>query len=349
MFLIMLSVSLWCLKISELTLYSKLYYIVKCIIMIDNGIRRSDMISKTSIAILMATYNGEHFLQEQIESILGQSFSDWSIFIHDDGSIDGTNRIIDRYVENYPGKINRIDGKTTGSAKNNFFYLMNQVEASYYMFCDQDDIWMDKKIETTWERMKNIEKKDRPSLVFTELSVVSQDKTLLAESMSKYQNLDCTKLSINHIIIQNVVTGCTMMVNRRLRDMMISTTNIENIRMHDWWAGVIAAAFGEISFVEEPTIWYRQHDDNSVGAQNDNSVEYQINRVKNKESMRYSLELTRMQAKEAVEVFHLPKEHIISQYANCMNMGKIKRLVFYFKNGILKTGIARLLGQIVLG
>lgn len=317
--------------------------------LIDNIILEGNMISNTSMAILMATYNGEPFLQEQIESILGQSFTDWSIFIHDDGSSDGTNSIIDRYIKRFPEKIYRVDGASTGCARNNFFYMLGRVEADYYMFCDQDDVWMPTKIAKTFSRMKEIERSDVPSLVFTELSVVSSDKTVIAEKMSSYQNLDCTNLSINHFLIQNVVTGCTMMIDRRLRDMMILATNIENIRMHDWWAGVIAAAFGEISFVEEPTIWYRQHDDNSVGAQNDNSVEYQINRVKNKESMRYSLELTRMQAKEAVEVFHLPKEHIISQYANCMNMGKIKRLVFYFKNGILKTGIARLLGQIVLG
>lgn len=307
------------------------------------------MISNTPIAILMATYNGEHFLQEQIESILDQSYMDWSLFIHDDGSSDGTNAIINEYVAHYPEKIFRVQGAACGCARNNFFFLMREVEADFYMFCDQDDVWMSEKVRKTYFRMHDIDCGSNPALVFTELSVVDEKRTVIAESMSDYQNLNCRDLSLNRLLIQNAVTGCTMMVNRALRDMMLKYTHIENIKMHDWWAGIIAAAFGEILFIDEPTIWYRQHADNSVGAQNDNSLNYQLDRVKNKESMRYSLELTRLQAREMVGAFALPSEHIISQYANCMSMGKLRRLRFYFKNDILKTGIARILGQIVLG
>ena len=307
------------------------------------------MISNTPIAILMATYNGEHFLQEQIESILDQSYTDWSLFIHDDGSSDGTNAIIDDYVVRYPEKIFRVLGASCGCARDNFFFLMREVEADFYMFCDQDDVWMPEKVRKTYISMQDIDCGSNPALVFTELSVVDENRSMIAESMSDYQNLNCRDLSLNRLLIQNAVTGCTMMVNRALRDMMLKYNHIENIKMHDWWAGIIAAAFGEILFIDEPTIWYRQHEDNSVGAQNDNSLNYQLDRVKNKESMRYSLELTRLQARELVEAFALPSEHIISQYANCMSMGKLQRLHFYFKNDILKTGIARLIGQIVLG
>ena len=307
------------------------------------------MISNTPIAILMATYNGEYFLQEQIESILDQSYTDWSLFIHDDGSSDGTNAIIDDYVVRYPEKIFRVYGASCGCARDNFFFLMREVEADFYMFCDQDDVWMPEKVRKTYISMQNINHRSAPALVFTELSVVDENRSMIAESMSDYQNLNCRDLSLNRLLIQNAVTGCTMMVNRVLRDMMLKYNHIENIKMHDWWGGIIAAAFGEILFIDEPTIWYRQHSDNSVGAQNDNSLNYQLDRVKNKESMRYSLELTRLQARELVEAFSLPSEHIISQYANCMSMGKLQRLHFYFKNDILKTGIARLIGQIVLG
>lgn len=307
------------------------------------------MISNTPIAILMATYNGEHFLQEQIESILDQSYTDWSLFIHDDGSSDGTNAIIDDYVARYPEKIFRVSGASCGCARDNFFFLMREVEADFYMFCDQDDVWMPEKVRKTYISMQDIDCGSNPALVFTELSVVDENRSMIAESMSDYQNLNCRDLSLNRLLIQNAVTGCTMMVNRALRDMMLKYNHIENIKMHDWWGGIIAAAFGEILFIDEPTICYRQHSDNSVGAQNDNSLNYQLDRMKNKESMRYSLELTRLQARELVEAFALPSEHIISQYANCMSMGKLQRLHFYFKNDILKTGIARLIGQIVLG
>ena len=217
------------------------------------------------------------------------------------------------------------------------------------MFCDQDDVWMPDKIERTFARMKEIEKSSKPVMVFTELTVVDENRAVIAESMSQYQNLNCNKLSTQRIMFQNVVTGCTMMINRALRDLMLKYIDIDNIIMHDWWGAIIAAEFGEISFIDQPTIWYRQHSDNSVGAKDSSSIEYQLERVKQRDSMRHSLELTRLQAHELVEAFALPSEHIISQYSNCMSMGKLQRLHFYFKNDILKTGIARLIGQIVLG
>lgn len=307
------------------------------------------MLSDNIIAIVMATYNGEKYLEEQIQSIIDQSYLDWSIFIHDDGSTDNTNTIIDSYVEKYPTKIFRVNGKSCGCARNNFFFITENVEAEYYMYCDQDDIWLPDKIKKTYNRMKEIEDKSIPTLVYTELSVVDNNMEMIAERMSSYQNLDCNNNTLNRLLIQNVVTGCTMMINRSLRDIMIRYKDVQNIRMHDWWAALIASAVGKISYIDEPTILYRQHLGNSVGAQNDNNIMYQVDRIKKSELMRKSIQSTYIQARELGGVLEVDESHLILQYANCRNMGKIKRLLFYLRNDIFKTGIARLVGQIVLG
>ena len=216
------------------------------------------MEANTTIAILLATHNGEQFLREQIESILDQSYKDWSIFVHDDESKDGTSSIIDEYVMKCPDKVFRVKGASCGCARNNFFYLLRVVDADYYMFCDQDDIWMPDKIEKSFYKLRQIECSSKPSMVFTELTVVDVNNNVIAERMSNYQNLNCKKITLNRFLIQNAVTGCTVIINRKLRDMMLKFNNIENIKMHDWWAGIIAATFGNIAFINEPTIWYRR-------------------------------------------------------------------------------------------
>ena len=243
------------------------------------------------VAVLMATYNGEQYISEQIDSILAQTDKDWKLYIHDDGSSDNTVAIIREYALKYPEKIVVLEGGKTGGAKNNFFYLFSQVEAPYYMCADQDDVWLPEKIQTTRNAMNKLQgtdaledgadtgKDENPCLVFTDLTVVDGQLQVIAEKMSAYQGLDCQKVSFNRVLIQNVVTGCTMMANRSLRDELVKLNDYRDVLMHDWWAALVAAAFGKITFINEPTILYRQHGKNSVGAQNANKFGYMLKRM----------------------------------------------------------------------
>ena len=96
------------------------------------------------IAIILATYNGGKYLREQLDSIFAQTYTKWHLFIHDDGSVDDTNQIIMEYRFRNPDKITIVEGVSTGGAKNNFYFLLKNVEASLYMFSDQDDVWLPK-------------------------------------------------------------------------------------------------------------------------------------------------------------------------------------------------------------
>ena len=311
---------------------------------------RGRMHSTDKIAILMATYNGEKYICQQIDSILSQTCKDWELYIHDDGSTDNTIAVVESYVEKYPNKIHLIDGKSTGGAKYNFFYMFGQVEAPYYMTCDQDDVWLDKKIELTYDKMLTIENKaDVPCLVYTELRVVDSELNTIADTMSGYQSLDCHKRTINQFILQNSVTGCTMMVNRALRDKMLHITDIDNTIMHDWWAALVAAQFGKTAFIDEPTILYRQHGDNSLGALGINKLSYIIRRVWQKKQIQESMRLGRLQAREFAKTYNLPTDSLAVRYAALEGKSRRVRQRFYKENDMYKTGIMRRLGQAVWG
>lgn len=303
------------------------------------------------IAILLATYNGEKYIGEQMESILKQTETDWMLYIHDDGSKDKTMEVVEQYAKQYPDKIIIVEGAPTGGAKSNFFYLFSQVEAPFYMCCDQDDIWLPEKIEITKHEMDNLIRgdEDKPALVFTELCVVDGELNVIAENMRNYQGLDCKKVCLNRALIQNVVTGCTMMTNRVLRDEMIKVTSYENILMHDWWATLVAVRFGKVAFIETPTILYRQHGDNGVGASHATSLAYQLKRMLQGEEIKQSLENTRKQAEVFASLYKERQDSLISRYADLGNESKRKRLRFYQKNDVKKSTRAKNIGLLIWG
>ena len=318
-----------------------------------NGMMVKKMKYKTDrIAILMATYNGEKYIREQIESLLMQSFLEWDLFIHDDGSTDNTVGIIREYANKYSHKIHIIDGSATGGAKNNFFYLMRSVEAPYIMFCDQDDVWFKDKIEKTYKQMIEMEGKkgkNTPILVFTDLQVADQNLSIIANRMSVSQQLNPDKIQFKDILLQNVITGCTVMINQFCRDKSLSTFNIDNIIMHDWWCSLVAAYFGTISFVNEPLLSYRQHESNSVGSIQITDFHYIIKKIMKKDTIIEALELTRKQAKEFAIVYQQDANSLVARYSRLGENGKIKRMLFYIKNNMWKSGLIRNLGLIAWG
>ena len=309
------------------------------------------MYQTEKIAILLATYNGEKYISEQIESILEQSYEDWVLYIHDDGSKDNTVNIIKDYEQKYPNRVMVVDGPSTGGAKTNFLYLFAQVEAPYYMCCDQDDIWLPEKIALTKKEMDNLSRADEehPCLVFTELKVVDGELNVLSEKMSVYQGLDCRTLRFNRALIQNVVTGCTMMTNRALRDELCKITDAKDVLMHDWWALLVATRFGKVSYIDTATILYRQHGNNGVGATNAASFLYKLKRMLQGADIKQSLENTRRQAKAFVSLYKEEKDTLASQYADIASLSKLKRLDFYNKNDVKKSTTAKNIGLMIWG
>jgi len=110
------------------------------------------VMSEPVVEILMATYNGEAYLRAQLDSILNQTEKRWRLTISDDGSTDATPSIIDEYMNRYPDRIQRIGAKTRfGNARDHFFWLMRQSDSDQIAFCDQDDVWLEGKLERLME------------------------------------------------------------------------------------------------------------------------------------------------------------------------------------------------------
>ncbi|AAN00292.1 TPA: glycosyltransferase family 2 protein [Streptococcus agalactiae] len=214
------------------------------------------------VNILMATYNGEKFLAQQIESIQKQTFKEWNLLIRDDGSSDKTCDII----RNFTAKDSRIrfinenEHHNLGVIKS-FFTLVNYEVADFYFFSDQDDVWLPEKLSVSLEAAKH-KASDVPLLVYTDLKVVNQELNILQDSMIRAQSHHANTTLLPELT-ENTVTGGTMMINHALAEKWFTPNDI---LMHDWFLALLAASLGEIIYLDLPTQLYRQHDNNVLGA-----------------------------------------------------------------------------------
>lgn len=218
------------------------------------------------IAILLATYNSEKYIRAQIESLLNQSIVDWRLYIRDDCSTDNTCQIIHEYHFKFPNKIFVIDNQRKSlGAYLNFVSILKEIEADYYMFCDHDDVWLPEKIEVSMNRMKEEEKTGVPVIVHTDMKVVDQDLNVISNSFWAYSNLLPEHTSFLEMVLCNSANGCTMLFNQAAKE--VALPNIKFATMHDMLLNQsVAANNGVITAIKKPTVLYRQHVDNVVGA-----------------------------------------------------------------------------------
>ena len=305
-----------------------------------------------TVLVLLATYNGEKFVREMIDSVLAQDFEDIKIILSDDCSKDSTAAILDEYADNFPGKITHYrSGLRFGCAQKHFMHLLqNFHNAPYVMFCDQDDVWHKDKIRLTLEKMKKTEGEEcAPSLVHTDLRVVDGSLNEIAPSFCENSVIDGNRVALNQLLVQNVVTGCTMMLNRPLANLATSKQGGEDeMLMHDWWLAILAAAVGKIAFLNTPTIDYRQHGNNSVGAKNVYSPSYLLARLKGK-SMKKAMQNAAKQSGAFLKVFdeHLnfDQKQMLGDFAKTQNLSLFKRNAIYRKYKLYKNGFLRVAVQ----
>ncbi|MBQ8311599.1 MAG: glycosyltransferase family 2 protein [Clostridia bacterium] len=235
------------------------------------------------IEILLASFQGARFIREQIDSILHQQDTRWHLTVSDDGSTDGTTDILDAYVQQYPHRISRVrSGQRFGHPRDHFFWLIQQCDAPYMMTCDQDDVWHPDKVGKTLEALCEAEKRhgqQTPILVFADQTPTDDQLTPLAPSLVRYQNQYVESFDYRSLLIQNVVTGCAMGFNRALADLASRCADSRQVIMHDWWMAVVAARFGQVVYIDQPLSDYRQHGDNSVGAQNVRSLAHKLGKL----------------------------------------------------------------------
>lgn len=216
----------------------------------------------------MSTYNGKDYLREQIDSILAQNCKeqmgvDLKLFIRDDGSKDGTQKILDEYAEKYPDKISWYQGENIGVIKS-FFELIEKSDekAEYYAFSDQDDYWHKEKLSAGIEQIKSMTNDDvkEPLLYCCSQLLVDENLKEIDNTMTRKEK----RASFENAVVENIVTGCTIVMNKTLRDMAKAYPPKFTV-MHDWWFYLLASCYGKIYYDKNQYISYRQHGTNTVG------------------------------------------------------------------------------------
>lgn len=322
------------------------------------------------VDILLASYNGEPYIKEQIESIIRQSYKNWRMIIHDDCSKDNTVQIVRDLISEFDKKRENtecmnlarnikitVNETPYGSAKGNFLGLLKEAQSDYVMFSDQDDIWHPDKIRKSVDRIRRAEKrygKDTPLLIYTDLVVVDSKLKKISDSFIDYMKVP-PKISLPRLLIQNSVTGCTVIMNRALYSLLNKAKDTEKIVMHDHFAALIAGFMGKVLFLPEATIDYRQHGDNSVGASNARSIVYLWKRFKRgKRQFKRDMDMAMVQTEYfydlyANEISEEKNRELIQKFIMLRKQNKLRRVYYYVKYRVIKYGFIRAVMQLIWG
>jgi glycosyltransferase involved in cell wall biosynthesis len=227
-------------------------------------------VSQSTALVLLSSYNGARYIDEQIESIRAQTFRDWRLWIRDDGSSDATREIIT--------KLGALDDRIEMLGDNHgnvgpwaSFGLLLQTarraEERYILLADQDDVWLPDKIAHQISALENAEQEygaEQPVLVHSDLEVVDEKLQSVHGSLREFQGLSHNADDpLKTLLVHNGVVGCTVGLNRGLLEFAVP---VPAGCPHDWWLAACAAATGRIIDMKEATVRYRQHASNAVGA-----------------------------------------------------------------------------------
>jgi glycosyltransferase involved in cell wall biosynthesis len=294
------------------------------------------------VTILLSTYNGEKYLEELINSLKAQTYPNIEIIARDDNSHDLSIKILEKQ------NIKIIRGENVGAKKSFEIllkYTLRNTSNNYFMFCDQDDVWSDNKITDSIKLMKTLEKKfgkQTPLLVHTDLQVVNEQLKQLHASFWKYENINPKRNSLNELLLQNTITGCTLLINRKLAELSLPIGKAAI--MHDWWIALVASSFGKIGVLEKVTLKYRQHENNKIGA-----VKFTFFNGISKILLNNNiLKKNFLQAKEFFDTYKnilaLEKKQTVEHFVSIEKYRFLQKRIALVKNRFFKHGILRNIG-----
>ncbi|MEY8197877.1 MAG: glycosyltransferase family 2 protein [Colwellia sp.] len=217
----------------------------------------------SSVAILLGTYNGEQFLDKQLDSFALQSYENWKVFASDDGSEDSTKKILLEYQGKWgEGRLSVYTGPKKGFAKNFYSLICNSaISTDYYAYSDQDDIWGAEKLQQALNWLQTVPKEE-PALYCSRTNLVDEDNIEIGQSP-----LFTRPPLFSNALMQNIAGGNTMVFNEAAANLLRCYGDEINVFSHDWWTYlVIAGGGGRVFYDPLPTVRYRQHSKNLIGA-----------------------------------------------------------------------------------
>ncbi len=277
---------------------------------------------RDEIEVVMAVYNGSCYLEEQINSIYNQTLKPVRLIVRDDCSSDSSFDLLQELQTRYGKWLILLTSKKRLGCTENFSILLQTSQAPYVAIADQDDIWDPDKLEISYSACKNNEitfSVNTPILIHSDLRLIDHNGFQFKNSFLNSEGLNPNKNSIDDLLLQNVITGCTIFVNRSLlnKALPIPTHNF----MHDLWLGLVAARFGHIEFIPKSLISYRQHHANLLGAKG-MGLSYGLSKI---------VHIFRYGRADSVSNYFLQSEIFYNRYA-----GNPPLLLEYKKAGILK-------------
>lgn len=215
------------------------------------------------IAILLCTYQGETYLAEQLDSFAAQTYTHWELWASDDGSRDSTAQILESYQRLWaPGQLTIRSGPQKGFVANFMSLLCSpDLNADYYAMSDQDDIWHADKLQRAVDWLRQIPE-DIPALYCTRTELIDEAGHTLG-----YSPLFRRPPSFANALVQNVAGGNTMVINNAARALLLEAGADLNVIAHDWWVYIVVSACGgRVHYDSQPSLRYRQHGANLIGA-----------------------------------------------------------------------------------
>ena len=219
------------------------------------------------IEVVLPTFNGAAYLREQVDSIHRQTLRPLRLLVRDDGSTDGTQALLAELQHHYGSWLHLLPSEENLGCSANVNCLLEASRAPYVALADQDDIWLPEKLAQSLALLQRLEQQHRghlPVLVQSDQERMAADGCRLGRTYVHYQRLDPRRTAPEALALTNVVTGCTVLVNRPLLDQSLPIPS--EALMHDWWLALVASFFGTIGWLPQPTVLYRQHAGNVLGA-----------------------------------------------------------------------------------
>ena len=212
------------------------------------------------VQVLLSTYNGSKYLEEQLTSLYSQNNIDLSVLIRDDGSCDNTKEILNKYAEKYKN-FRIIEGDNVGFARSFWLLLQAASDAEYYAFCDQDDIWDNNKLYKSIVLMRSVERAalSLPVLYTANVRAVNDSMHVIKEKAFDFDGV----LNLAESLERSVLPGCTFVFNKELLE--IAKRYNGRLIAHDWMIYLIATIFGKVVYDPQTHMNYRIHKGNTIG------------------------------------------------------------------------------------
>ena len=309
---------------------------------------------RPEVLILLATFNGARYLPEQLASVERQTYPRWNMLVSDDGSTDTTPQLLEDFRARHADRVAILKGSGPHSAKGNFFRLLREAPAvPYVAFCDQDDVWMETKLDelvAACQRLEGQLTPGTPCAVFSDLRVVDEDLRLQAPSFFRQTNARPDRISFGSLLVENAIPGCSMLINQALvREFRSFPGDLKDARMHDWWLSLLAAGLGALAFVPAQLVLYRQHSRNAAGSVHRTGLAFAWAKLVHGDRNDIKASIAQARLLLAAHGSRLPEQtrRRLSAFASLVGSSKLHRVFVCLRHRILKETVDRRIYQLM--